>query len=136
MKQVFADTFFWYGLANRHDQWHSVVLKARADIGERPIVTTEEILTEFLNAMSGAPFLRTAGRILVEAISADPAITVLPQTHRSFEDGLVLYNSRADKSYSLTDCISMSACPTEGITEVLTNDHHFAQEGFTVLIRR
>jgi hypothetical protein len=30
----------------------------------------------------------------------------------------------------------MNACRTEGITEVLTNDHRFAQEGFVVLIAR
>ena len=43
---------------------------------------------------------------------------------------------RTDKDYSLIDCISMNACRQEGITEVLTNDHHFSQEGFTVLITR
>ena len=61
---------------------------------------------------------------------------VLPQTRRSFLSGLELYESRGDKGYSLTDCISMNACRTEGIAEVLTNDRHFGQEGFTALITR
>lgn len=30
----------------------------------------------------------------------------------------------------------MSAMRVNGITDVLTNDHHFTQEGFNVLIRR
>jgi predicted nucleic acid-binding protein len=38
--------------------------------------------------------------------------------------------------YSLTDCISMNAMRAEALTEVLTNDHHFEQEGFTVLMRK
>jgi predicted nucleic acid-binding protein len=44
-----------------------------------------------------------------------------------------LYEQRPDKAYSLTDCISMQVMRREGLTEVLTNDHHFIQEGFRVL---
>jgi predicted nucleic acid-binding protein len=136
MTPVFADTFYWYGLANRRDQWHPFVVQARANLGNRPVVTTDEVLTEFLAAMSGDAFLRAAGSLLVSAILADPAVTVLPQTHATFLAGLELYNRRPDKHYSLTDCISMNACQQEGITEVLTNDHHFAREGFVVLIQK
>jgi hypothetical protein len=28
----------------------------------------------------------------------------------------------------------MNACRAENITDVLTNDHHFRQEGFTLLL--
>ena len=34
------------------------------------------------------------------------------------------------------DCISMDTMRQMGLTEVLTNDHHFTQEGFTILIKR
>ncbi len=44
--------------------------------------------------------------------------------------GLQLYRDRPDKRYSLTDCISMQTMRREGLTEVLTNDRHFEQEGF------
>ena len=40
-----------------------------------------------------------------------------------------------DKEYSLTDCISMHVMRSEGLTEVLSNDHHFAQEGFHILFQ-
>jgi predicted nucleic acid-binding protein len=46
---------------------------------------------------------------------------------------LTLYEARPDKEYSLTDCRSMVALRARGISEVLTNDHHFTQEGFTIL---
>ena len=45
-----------------------------------------------------------------------------------------LYESRLDKGYSLTDCVSMQVMRERGISEVLTNDQHFAQEGFTILL--
>jgi predicted nucleic acid-binding protein len=46
------------------------------------------------------------------------------------------YEGREDKEYSLTDCISMNVMDSHRLTEALTNDHHFEQEGFTVLIQK
>ena len=59
---------------------------------------------------------------------------VRPQTHQSFLDGFALYKARPDKEYSLTDCISMEAMRAGGITEILTHDNHFTQEGFAILL--
>jgi predicted nucleic acid-binding protein len=42
--------------------------------------------------------------------------------------------ARPDKGYSLTDCVSMLVMRQEGITEILTHDIHFTQEGFTKLL--
>jgi predicted nucleic acid-binding protein len=53
----------------------------------------------------------------------------------SFLSGLQLYGTRLDKGYSLTDCISMQTLWSIGITDVLTNDVHFEQEGFRALFR-
>jgi uncharacterized protein len=71
----------------------------------------------------------------VREILADPAVHVIPQSHESFQSGFELYASRPDKGYSLTDCISMETMRREGLTEVLTNDRHFEQEGFRALFR-
>ena len=50
-----------------------------------------------------------------------------------FAAALALYSQRLDKEYSLVDCMSMTLMRERGITHVLTNDHHFRQEGFTVV---
>jgi predicted nucleic acid-binding protein len=63
----------------------------------------------------------------------DPVIEVLPQTRADFDAALALYEARSDKGYSLTDCRSIVALRALGVSEVLTNDHHFTQEGFTIL---
>lgn len=47
----------------------------------------------------------------------------------------MLYHARLDKGYSLTDCISMCTMQNGRITEVLTDDVHFEQEGFRALFR-
>jgi predicted nucleic acid-binding protein len=61
-------------------------------------------------------------------------VRVIEQSRRSFLLGLDLYEARPDKQYSLTDCISMATMRQEGITEVLTHDAHFTQEGFHILL--
>ena len=60
-------------------------------------------------------------------------MTIIPQTRELFLAGLTLYEARPDKEYSLTDCMSMHMMRREGLTEVLTNDRHFTQEGFHIL---
>jgi predicted nucleic acid-binding protein len=48
---------------------------------------------------------------------------------------MAFYGARPDKGYSLVDCISMQTMGQEELTEVLTNDRHFEQEGFRALFR-
>jgi uncharacterized protein len=86
--------------------------------------------------ISAATGARCAPRPLrpVRDLLNDPTVTVIPQSRQTFLAGLALYEARPDKEYSLADCISMAAMRQEGITEVLTHDDHFTQEGFTRLL--
>ena len=70
----------------------------------------------------------------VREILLDVRVKVIPRNETAFLDALELYESRFDKGYSLTDCISMNVCRNLDITEILTHDHHFQQEGFTILL--
>ena len=133
MRRVFADTLYWIALVNPQDQWREAAREAERQEAGSLLVTTEEILNEVLTALAGS-YRRVQAASMVTAIMAGPNVTILPQSHESFVKGLAFYVSRPDKGYSMTDCISMNACRAEGITEVLTNDHHFTQEGFTILI--
>jgi uncharacterized protein len=100
------------------------------------VVTTDEVLAEYLTFFSSGPaYLRLKAVAIVEAILHDPTVQVIHQSHASFLAGLGLYGARPDKGYSLTDCISMETMRQHGMTEALTNDGHFLQEGFRVLFR-
>ena len=46
----------------------------------------------------------------------------------------VRYARHLDKSWSLTDCLSMEAMNGAALEEVATTDGHFAQAGFRVLL--
>src|SRR3954447_3230022 len=131
---VFADTFYWIATARPRDPWHAAVLSWAASHRGTRIVTTDEVLTEYLNGLSKAgTFARQYATATVRRIRTNPNATVLPQTRADFDAALSLYESRLDKEYSLTDCRSMVAMKSLVLSEVLSNDHHFAQEGFRVL---
>jgi len=135
MRQVFADTVYWVAIVRPGDQWAEAAKRARAALGPAIIVTTDEVLTEFLTSLAaGGEQLRRQATQMVRVILENPNVRVLPQSRDSFLRGVELYGQRLDKQYSVTDCVSMNAMSSELVTEALTNDHHFAQEGFTVLI--
>ena len=134
MTRLFADTFYWIALANRRDHWHQRAKAFDDALDVYRLYTTDEVLTEFLTFYSeGLPLARRRAAVFARRILTDADVVVLPQTHTSFLEGLTLYEARPDKGYSLTDCISMEAMRREGLTDVLTNDHHFTQEGFHIL---
>ena len=91
-------------------------------------------MTEVLNWFSGAgPYWRGKAALFVHNVRNDLDVDVLPQTRADFDAALALFEACPDKEYSLTDCRSMLAMRGLGLTEVLTSDHHFTQEGFAIL---
>ena len=136
MTDVFVDAAYWIALLRSDDQWHGSALAAREQLGRVTLVTTEEVLTEVLTGLSRyGSGLRTEAVGMVRDILESKEVRVIRQTHDTFMDGLLKYERRSDKAYSLQDCISMMFMEAESITEVLTGDHNFEQEGFTILMR-
>ena len=134
MSEIFADSFYWIALANPADVWHPTARNFNQTNTEAMLITTDEVLSEFLNYFSEAgERKRTVVANMFEETMSHPGVLVIPQTRESLLRGFTLYKARADKGYSLTDCISMTAMRERDLTEVLTHDHHFTQEGFTPL---
>ena len=135
MKKVFAGSLFWTAIVRPDDPYRESALEAAAGLEGAVIVTTEEVLSEFLAAVARYDrHIRQAAVKAVEALRVSDQVQVIAQSHNSFVAGLERYKRRLDKRYSLTDCISMNAMEEYGIREVLSNDHHFEQEGFHLLI--
>ena len=133
-RTLFADTFYWVALLNHRDPFYIRVAALSRTLGATRLVTTDEVLTEVLNWFSrSGPLWRGRAAALIHSLRSNPSVDVLPQTRADFDAALALYEARPDKGYSLTDCRSMVALRALGISEVLTNDHHFTQEGFTIL---
>lgn len=135
MRRIFVDTHYWIAIISPVDQWRSRALAASKLLGSAILVTSDEVLTEILNYFSKARTeLRMRAVEEVRTILLNQTIEVVSCSHIGFLNAIELYEARPDKGYSLTDCISMNICREHGITEILTHDDHFRQEGFTVLL--
>ena len=121
MSTIFVDTFYWIARINPHDQWHDKARVISASLGDTRLLTTEAVLLELLNYFSAyGPEMRLAAAQIVRSILSNPRVEVLMQPRELFLAGLVLFEARPDKGYSLTDCISMVAMRERGLTDVLT----------------
>ncbi len=140
MRVLFVDSAFYIAVLNPRDRFYTAATAIRlafARQSDELFVTTESVLVEVLTRLSKAgPHMRAAAADFIERLWDDPRLTILPQESALFFAGLDLYRRRLDKNYSMTDCMSMVVCRQRGITDVLTADHDFEQEGFTVLLKR
>ncbi len=132
MKPVFADTSFYIALVSPCDVHHPDALAYLRNHRGR-VTTTDFVLIEVGNWLS-----RTGDRpsfvALMRQLETDSQLTVVPGSRELFEQGYELYKARADKAWSLTDCISFAVMEQMGLSEALTADRHFGQAGFTVLL--
>jgi uncharacterized protein len=135
MRELFVDTAYWVAQFDERDQLHQKALEIQAQFTDLRLVTSELVLTEFLNYFSkGGRRTRAEVGGVVRDILADASIRTIWQTQPLFELGLTLFEARLDKGYSLTDCVSMVMMSQSRIQDVLTHDRHFAQEGFNILL--
>ena len=132
MRIVFVDTFYWIARINPRDQWHRKALELSTSLKDALLFTSEPVLIELSNYFSNyGPEMREAVALIIRYILDDVSIQVFPY---NLEERPMLFEARLDKGYSMTDCISMSIMRGLKMTEVLTHDHHFAQEGFITLL--
>ena len=97
------------------------------------IVTTEAVLWEWLNALSDTTtraiaaegYRRTHADSRVEVVLFEPTLNGA---------AVELYQSRGDKDWSLTDCLSLVVMERRDLGEALTTDHHFEQAGMKALM--
>ena len=103
MRRVFADTSYWIALFNPEDEWSKGAARATQSLGEVHLVTTQDVLTEFLNffaafGLAGQPSGFGSGW----GILTSKDVTVIAQTPDSFLAGLDLYES--SRGCNQTDC--------------------------------
>ena len=128
---VFADTWFYLALIDERDRTHESASRYAADLDQIQ-VTTRWVLAELLNAAARGSGRNVAVRF-VRKLETAPLVKIIRESDELFEQGVLLYERRRDKDWSLTDCVSFLVMDREGLREALTNDHHFKQAGFVPL---
>ncbi len=136
LRKIFADTGYWIALLNPDDALHQKARSLTISLKNVPIVTSEMVFTELLNAFSGSgSFYRQKAVNFINYSFNSPEIEVVTQTTELFKNALELYNSRPDKAWSHTDCTSFQIMQQQNILEALSYDKHFEQAGFVALLR-
>jgi predicted nucleic acid-binding protein len=130
---VFADSFALIAWLNPRDNAHPRVA-AYLDSFTGQLVTTEWVLMEVADALS-APAARATVVAFLKAVRADPLFDVVGYLPAAYQSGFDLFAARADKGWSLTDCISFGVMQKRGLSEALTADQHFEQAGFRAIFK-
>ncbi len=137
--EAFADTGYWIALLNRRDAaLHRKAQEVSQQMTARHIqvVTSEMVLTEFLNFFSKfGPLFRKQAAEMVSRLQQQADVTIIRQDSEQFQEALKLYAQYQDKAWGHTDCASFLLMRQRGITHALAYDERFKQAGFIALLR-
>ena len=133
---LFLDSAYAIALASPGNKLHAVATELATAIKTRKarLLTTEGILLEIGDSLS-KPRFRPAAIALLESMTSDPSVEVLPPSSELVRSGFDLFRQRSDKSWGLTDCVSFPVMQRRGVRQALTSDEHFEQAGFEALLR-
>lgn len=135
INHIFMDSFAWIAIINKSDNYHKPSLKLLNDMlsQQTELVTTNYILIETINALSKAEY-RKAIIEFINRIEKSPSVTVIKITDEIHKTAWKLYQQRMDKDWGITDCTSFEVMNLVNIKRAFTNDKHFEQAGYTILI--
>lgn len=132
-KRFFLDTVFLQAQLNPRDRHHA---RAKAFVPKlreaAEVWVTEAVLVEVGNALSAVN--RSAAAQLIHQCYQTTNTHVVSVDTRLFSRAVELYQSRSDKAWDLTDCISFVVMQERNLMDAVTTDRHFIQAGFRALL--
>jgi predicted nucleic acid-binding protein len=132
-ERLFLDTAFIQALLNPRDDYHNQAKQLFPRIrAASEVWITEAIFTEVGNALSA--FNRNGAVQFIQQCYRTDNIKIVSVDTELLMQALVLYQSRADKTWGLTDCISFVVIQQQSLTDAVTGDRHFVQAGFRALM--
>jgi uncharacterized protein len=133
MNTVFADAFYFVARLNRHDQHHERVLKFSQGFRAH-LLTSDWVLMEVADALAASECRRRVREFILH-LRGLGACEIVPASRDLLDRALELYHQRADKQWTLTDCVSFVIMSERKVSDALTGDKHFEQAGFTALLK-
>jgi uncharacterized protein len=98
-------------------------------------LTHNYIIAEYVALTHARRFPRPSVLSFVVDLLANPDIETIWVNEAMHRAAVELLLERQDKGYSLCDSVSFVVMRQRGITEALSTDRHFEQEGFTRLLQ-
>jgi predicted nucleic acid-binding protein len=120
------------GSAEQGDAYHEQAMQI---VLPGPLVTSQAVQIEVMDALCERRVRALASRFWTES-NGDPELVIIPLDQDLLVRAADLYQSRDDKDWSMTDCVSFEIMRQRTISDALTADHHFEQAGFRCLFSR
>ena len=135
-RSVFVDSFAWIAAINKSDNYHDICSEAIADLLSKGVklFTTNYVIIETINALSKVDF-RKAVVQFVDKLESSPSVEIITITEEIYRASWLLYQQRMDKDWGITDCASFEVMKMFNLKRAFTNDRHFEQAGFSLLIK-
>ena len=99
------------------------------------LLTTNYVLAEFVPLTHSRKLKRENALNFLKSLILLPRLELLWIDENYHHQAMELLENRLDKTYSLCDAVSFVVMRERRITESLTTDKHFEQEGFVRLLK-
>jgi predicted nucleic acid-binding protein len=129
---MLLDTSGLLCLHHEAESFHDEALRAYNTASRR--LTHSYILAEFVALAHVRLLPRVAALMFVAALLDNPDIEVVWVDEALHREAMALLLARLDKTYTLCDAVSFVLMRRRSLSEALTTDRHFAQEGFHRLL--
>lgn len=130
---MLIDTSGFFALNSEKDKQHEKAKEIYLKSWFR--LTTNYVLDEYVALASARKLPRRETINFSQEILSDTTIEIVWVEEELHRQAVELLQQRPDKNYSLCDAVSFMIMRKRGITESLTTDHHFEQEGFVRLLK-
>ena len=136
MSPIFVDTSALIALGNTRDQFHQQAQEIFKELvlAKNRFITTNAIIFELTNAFSSVQYKSIAIK-LIDMINNSKGWSIITIEDDLMTKGVNRFRKMLDKDWSLVDCISMIISEEIGINRIFSNDHHFEQAGFVILLK-
>jgi predicted nucleic acid-binding protein len=134
MNPLFLDANFVIALEIADDQHHREATDYWSALLKIPysLLTTSYVFDEIVTFLNRRHQHGSAVKVANNLLNASH-VEMIHVDEPLFYESWAYFEQHADKTYSLTDCVSFVLMKKLGIAEALTFDKHFTQAGFLKL---
>lgn len=130
---MFLDTSGLLCYLDRHDARHA---EAVAHFDRAAVrLTHGYVLAELVALCQARGIDRPLALAFADELADNPLVECVWVDEPLHKAAMALLHDRPDKTYSLCDAVSFIVMRARGLTDALTTDRHFEQEGFVRLLK-
>lgn len=130
---LFLDTSGLLCIHDQNDFRHAEAVKFFT--ASKSLLTTNYVLAEFVPLSNARGKNRRETLAFINDILRVPRLELIWIDENLHKQAMELLDKRLDKNYSLCDAVSFVVMREREISESLTTDRHFEQEGFIKLLQ-